>query len=109
MLKAKNVASSDWLASNPVFYNEKTMRVSENINDVIDFPNMEFDTEGLSAYLDFGYSVFGSTPLKNVKFLLPNESLQMADNKLIVNKGGVKRMSLNCCISQATKMTSLSC
>lgn len=60
---------TDWLASSPVFYNEKTGKVSNNINDVIDFDDLEFHPEGFNNYLDFGYSVFEQTPVKNVKFL----------------------------------------
>lgn len=60
---------TDWLASNPVFYNEKTGKVSHNVNDVIDFDNIELDPEGFNNYLDFGYSVFEQTPVKYVKFL----------------------------------------
>lgn len=75
---------TDWLASTPIFYNEKTKRVSENINDVIDWKNLEFDGEGLNNYLDIGYSVFGQTPVKHIKFLLPNQELVVDKNKLIV-------------------------
>ena len=60
---------TDWLNTKPVFYNEKTKKVSYNINDVIDYANLEFDPEGLGNYLDFGYSVLGHTPVKGVKFL----------------------------------------
>lgn len=60
---------TDWLASRPVFYNEKTGRASCNINNVIDYTNLQIDSEGFNNYLDFGYSVFGQTPVKNVKFL----------------------------------------
>ncbi|HEU4859385.1 MAG TPA: hypothetical protein VFT15_06105, partial [Chitinophagaceae bacterium] len=52
---------TDWLASNTIFYNEKTRHVSHNINNVIDFRNLEFDAEGLNNYLDFGYCVFEQT------------------------------------------------
>ena len=60
---------TDWLASEPVFYNEKTGKASHNINDVIDYTNLEFHPEGLNNYLDFGYSVLEQTPIRNVKFL----------------------------------------
>jgi hypothetical protein len=48
---------TDWLASQPVFYNERTGKASHNINDVIDYTNLEFDREGFNNYVDFGYSV----------------------------------------------------
>jgi hypothetical protein len=60
---------TDWLASQPVFYNEKTGQVGHNINDVIDYANLELHPEGFNNYLDFGYSVLEQTPVKHVKFL----------------------------------------
>jgi asparagine synthetase B (glutamine-hydrolysing) len=77
-----NNLSTDWLASSPVFYNEKTKTASKNINDVIDISNLEFDMEGLKLFLDFGYCVFERTPVKNVKFLPPNSSIETADKNL---------------------------
>ena len=65
----KVIFETDWLASNPVFYNELTGAASHNIHDVIDYANCEMDAEGLNDYLDFGYSVFGKTPVRHVKFL----------------------------------------
>lgn len=60
---------TDWLASQPIFYNEKTGQASHNINDVIDYTNLELHPEGFNNYLDFGYSVLEQTPVKHVKFL----------------------------------------
>jgi hypothetical protein len=59
----------DWLGSRPIFYNTQTLKVSNNINDVIDYKNIELHPEGFNNYLDFGYSVFEQTPVKNVKFM----------------------------------------
>ncbi|MGY6529569.1 MAG: TylF/MycF/NovP-related O-methyltransferase [Cyanobacterium sp.] len=63
------IFETDWLASQPIFYNEKTGKVSHNINNVIDFVNFEFHPEGFNNYLDFGYSILEQTPIKDVKFL----------------------------------------
>ena len=63
------VYESDWLASRPFFYNLRNGRFSHNINEVIDFANVEFDPEGLNDYLDYGYSVFGRTPVRDVRLL----------------------------------------
>jgi hypothetical protein len=82
MIKIK----ADWLASVPTFYNTKTLAVSTNMNDVIDWGNVEIDAEGLYDYLDFGFSVFQQTPIKNVKFLAPNEELIIDNNQLTVIK-----------------------
>ncbi len=74
---------TDWLASQPVFYNEQTGAVSHNVNDVVDLANIEFHPEGLRNFLDFGYSVFGQTPLRNVRFLKHSSRLTVhADGKL---------------------------
>lgn len=70
---------TDWLASKPVFYNEVTNKVSYNINDVIDFTNIEFHPEGFINYLDFGYSVFEQTPVKHVKFMRHSSRLTVND------------------------------
>lgn len=79
------VAATDWLASRPVFYNEATGKVSSNINEVIDFGNLEFHPEGLRNYLAFGYSVFEQTPVRHVKFLRHSSRLiRGSDGKLNV-------------------------
>ena len=71
---------TDWLASRSVFYNKKTGKVSHYINDVIDYANFEFDPEGFNNYLDFGYSVFEQTPVKDVKFLRYSSRLVVDDD-----------------------------
>ncbi len=63
------VFESDWLASRPFFYNERTGRSGANINEVIDLVNVEIDPEGFNDYLDFGFSVFGRTPVRDVRML----------------------------------------
>lgn len=60
---------TDWLASQPVFYNEITGQAGHNINDVIDYANLKLHPEGFNNYLDFGYSVLEQTPVRHVKFL----------------------------------------
>jgi hypothetical protein len=63
------VYESDWLASRPFFYNVKTGAASANINDLIDLENVELDPEGFNDYLDFGFSVFEHTPVRDVRIL----------------------------------------
>ncbi len=76
---------TDWLATNPVFYNEKTGKTSRNVNEVIDYSNLEFDEDGFNEYLDFGYSVFERTPVKHVMFLRHSSKLwREEDGKLSV-------------------------
>jgi asparagine synthetase B (glutamine-hydrolysing) len=77
---------SDWLNLKPIFYNEKTLKVSHNINEVIDNSDIEFHPEGLLNYLEFGYSAFGQTPLKNVKFLEPCSELSISNAKIKIKK-----------------------
>jgi hypothetical protein len=62
---------TDWLNSQPLFFNTQTCKASTNVNDVIVRSRIEFDTAGLTDYLDFGYSVFGHTPVRHVRFLPP--------------------------------------
>jgi len=78
------IYESDWLGFKTYFYNEKTKKVSSNINDVIDYENLELDNDGLLYYLRYGYSVFGITPVRNVKFLLPHSRLIVKENSITV-------------------------
>lgn len=75
---------TDWLASDPVFYNEITGKASRNINEVIDWNNVEFDAEGLLNFLNFGYAVFEQTPIKGVKFMRHTSELQIKEKKSII-------------------------
>lgn len=77
---------TDWLASTPVFYNERTRSVSRCINDVIDPTNWEWDSEGVRNYLEFGYSVFGQTPVKHVRFMLPCQRLTVTKDGLQIEE-----------------------
>ena len=76
----KLLFETDWLASSPVFYNEKTGRASHNINEVIDYTNLELDPEGLNDFLDFGYSVLEQTPVKHVRLLRHSSRLFRDDS-----------------------------
>lgn len=80
--KDNTIYHTDWLASTPVFYNEQTLKISNNINDVIDWKNVEFHPEGLYNYMLFGYSVMEQTPIKDVKFLPPNAEISIKNNKI---------------------------
>ncbi|WP_437920151.1 hypothetical protein [Sphingobacterium sp. LRF_L2] len=78
------VARGNWVGYGTVFYNEKLGLHSTSIEDVIDYSNLEIDMKGLSSYLDYGYCVFGLTPVKYVKYLQPNESLHKTEGKIQV-------------------------
>ena len=88
------VAKGNWVGYQTVFYNLNTGKYSHDINDVIDYANLEIDLEGLAAYLDFGYSVFGHTPVKNVQYLLPNQVLSLSDGKLSISETEDKTIQL---------------
>lgn len=80
------VMSTGWLGAEAVYYNDATNTISSSIHDVIDYSNLEFDPEGLNDYLDFGFSVFGQTPIKNVRYLRSNESLRRnVEGKLVLH------------------------
>lgn len=63
--------ASDWLGTQPCFYHEKSGAVSPRIHDVIDYRNLEFDSDGLNDYLAFGYCAFGHTPVRHVRVVPP--------------------------------------
>lgn len=77
---------ADWLASNPVFYNPKTGAADTDIWQVMPAVggSLTFDAEGLYNYLDFGYSVFGQTPVAEVCFLPPSTRLYRATDGSLV-------------------------
>ena len=75
----KLIFQQDWLGSNPYFYSLKNGKHGLNIWEVIDKETFAFDNSGLNNFFNFGYSVFGSTPVKDVKFLEANESLWIDD------------------------------
>lgn len=61
--------ATDWLASRPVFYDSLNGNCSHNIYDLLVADEYKWNVEGLNNYLTFGYSVFGQTPLDNIRFL----------------------------------------
>lgn len=69
--KAKQlVAESDWLASDPVFYDLSRGLVCSKFQDATPaLGSPSFHPEGLYNYFDFGYSVFEQTPIRNVRFI----------------------------------------
>jgi hypothetical protein len=74
------IFESDWLSTEPFFYNECTNKASSCIHDVIDSADFEWDPEGFNNYLAFGYSVFEQTPIRHVKFLRHSSQL-LADEE----------------------------
>jgi hypothetical protein len=72
--------NTDWLGFNSVFYNRRTKQVSPCIHDLIDYSNLEFDNEGLRYFVEYGYSAFGLTPIKDIHFLQTNETLKQDAN-----------------------------
>jgi hypothetical protein len=80
--------TTDWLSADTVYYNTATKKISRFVNDVIDFSNIELDDEGLYNYLRFGYSVFGATPVKNVRFLPPSSTIRVDEsNQISITSG----------------------
>jgi hypothetical protein len=85
--KPNTSLQTDWLGSEPVFYNERTGAVGHSVHDVIDYAHIELHPEGFNNYLAFGYSVFGQTPLRDVKYLPHSSRLtRTADNALSVER-----------------------
>ena len=74
---------TDWLGSRPVFYNELTRAASYDINDVIVAAEVEIDPDGLRAYLAAGYSIFGRTPVRHVRYVPPSTRLWRDDDGML--------------------------
>lgn len=78
---------TDWLNSKPVYYNVRTRKVGRVPATLIDHEDLVFHSEGLANYLAYGYSVFGQTPLENLKFLAPCERISRdKDGELVIEK-----------------------
>jgi len=86
MTAEPQIFQTDWLASTPVFFHEKTHRISTCIHDVIDDRTLELDPEGLRIYLQFGYSALGTTPIRYVRILPPNSRIQAGPEGLMIEK-----------------------
>lgn len=67
----KILLETDWLNTKPVFYNQKLNKASFNINDVIDWDDVQINISGLRVYLDYGFSAYGKTPVQGVTILPP--------------------------------------
>jgi len=80
------IYKTDWISSRPVYYNERTKNISRNINQVIDWNNVEIDVCGLKNYLQFGYNIFDQTMIKNVKILRFSSEIYCDEQKNLVIK-----------------------
>lgn len=70
------IGETDWLASDPVFYDAQTGIVSPRINDIIkSVASVKLHPEGLHNYLEFGYSILEQTPICGVRFLPPSSQI----------------------------------
>jgi hypothetical protein len=75
---------TDWLATETIFYHERTSRAGGNILQVIDYEYFDWDWPGLQNYLAFGYSVFGHTPVRGVRFLPPASRLTIVGGQFAI-------------------------
>lgn len=71
-------ATTDWLCTKPVFYNEKTGAISHNMEEVVDYSDFRINAEGLRNFLRFGYTVFGQTIVEGVKCLDHSSQIEKA-------------------------------
>lgn len=84
--KSKKIyVENDWLGSIPIFYNKKDRIISTLYNKVQRKP-IEISNDGLHGYLDFGYSVFETSPVKNVKILRYFSKIIVDDQFSILKK-----------------------
>lgn len=78
----KLIHQSDWLGSKPYFYNTRTGEHGFSSYDLVrNLRNFSFHPEGLFNYLDFGYCVFGLTPIEGIRFLPPSAKLSQNEQK----------------------------
>jgi hypothetical protein len=64
------ITESDWLSSSPVFFDLKSRQSDNSFNVVLKSQeSISLDLDALYDYLEFGYSVFERTPVRNISFL----------------------------------------
>jgi len=73
---------NDWLGSIPIFYNSKSGTVSTLFNKTVGADSVVIDPEGFNYFLEFGFSVFESTPIKNIQFLRYYSKLKVDGNTI---------------------------
>lgn len=66
-----------------IFYRESDNKFSFNFGDLVDYDKFELCTTGTAEYLDFGYSVFGITPVRGIKYVLPGHDVVIKDGCII--------------------------
>lgn len=75
---------TNWLGNNLVFYNEATGIFSNVFSDVLVDSELEIDREELNNFFKYGFSFYGKTPVKNVRYTLPNTILRKFPNGRIL-------------------------
>lgn len=89
------IYSNDWLNRHPYFFNRKTLKASKYIYDVIDFEDFDWDFAGLTNYLDFGYVIWGNTPIKDVSYITANQVLEINEKGFEVSSKELLKVSEN--------------
>lgn len=69
MTDSARVYETDWLGYPPVFYNTSMGAVGHSLPEVLDPGSIEIDPVGFNDFLRFGFSVFGRTPVRDIRFL----------------------------------------
>lgn len=83
-MEKKLLFETDWLASIPIFFNALNGAAGSKIQSLLhDNADLSFHPEGLYNFLNFGYSVFGQTPLKNVRFLRHSSRLWQTESGVL--------------------------
>ena len=78
------ILENDWLGSIPVFYNRIESIVSTVSNYCL--KNKTIDSEGLSYFCEFGYSVFEKTMFRDIQFMRYFSKLIIADSIVVEYK-----------------------
>lgn len=79
--------TTDWLNSRTIFYNIRTHCISDNINELIDPNHIVLHPEGLCNYLQYGYSVYGQTPIEEIRFLGHDQKISKdSEGRLLIEQ-----------------------
>ena len=80
------LARNNWINAAPTFFNQRTGLYSSRLWDVVDVHTFEWDYTGLLLFLQYGYCVFGRTPIADVHYTEANQELWLENGKLVVKE-----------------------
>ena len=85
-LYSRGSESTDWLGSRPIFFRTDLPRFASDCGMMIGGLTPEVDWAGLNTFCEFGYSVLGRTPFRDLSMVPPDSDVRVVDGRVSVLK-----------------------